>query len=42
MAYTLAELQSDIRSYTEVGDNVLTDAILSRIIGNAKTELLEQ
>ena len=39
MAYTLAELQSDIRSYTEVGDNVLTDAILSRIIGNAENRI---
>ena len=35
MAYTLANLQSDIRGYTEVSDTVLTDAILERIIKNA-------
>ena len=28
MAYTLDNLRTDIRSYTEVGSNVLTDAIL--------------
>jgi len=28
MAYTLANLYSDVRSYTEVGSSVLTDAIL--------------
>jgi len=36
MAYTLANLQSDIRSYTEVGSAVLTDAILNTIIKNAE------
>ena len=35
MAYTLANLQSDIRSYTEVGSSVLTDAILNTIIKNS-------
>jgi len=39
MAYTLANLQSDIRSYTEVGDNVLTDSILERIITNAENKI---
>ena len=32
MAYTLANLQSDIRSYTEVSNTVLTDNILGTII----------
>ena len=36
MAYTLANLQSDIRGYTEVSDTVLTDAVLERIIKNAE------
>ena len=39
MAYTLANLRSDIRSYTEVGDNVLTDSILERIITNAENKI---
>ena len=30
MAYTLANLRSDIRNYTEVSDTVLNDAILER------------
>ena len=34
MAYTLDNLRTDIRSYTEVGSNVLTDAILNTIIVN--------
>ena len=28
MAYTLDNLRTDVRSYTEVDSNVLTDAIL--------------
>ncbi len=36
MAYTLANLQSDIRSYTEVSSNVLTDAILETQIKNTE------
>jgi len=39
MAYTLANLQSDIRSYTEVAANVLTDAILNTIIKNAENDI---
>ena len=34
--YTLANLQTDIRNYTEVSDTVLTDAVLERIIKNAE------
>ena len=36
--YTLSALESDIRSYTEVGSNVLTGAILGRFIENAELE----
>ena len=31
MAYTLTNLQDDIRNYTEVGSNVLTDAVFRRL-----------
>jgi len=40
MAYTLANLQSDIRSYTEVGSSVLTDAILNTIIKNSENAII--
>ena len=36
MAYTLADLRTDIRGYTEVGINVFTDAVLKNIIINAR------
>ena len=38
--YTLAQLEADIRSYTEVGTSVLTGAILSRFIENAEYRML--
>ena len=34
--YTLSALEADVRSYTEVGSNVLTGAILGRFIENAE------
>jgi hypothetical protein len=40
MTYTLANLQSDIRSYTEVDSTVLTDAVLSTIIKNSENTIL--
>jgi len=40
MAYTLANLQTDIRGYTEVGDTVLTDAVLANMIKNAENAIL--
>ena len=40
MAYTLANLQSDIRGYTEVSDTVLTDAVLATQIKNAENAIL--
>jgi hypothetical protein len=36
MAYSLSNLQTDIRNYTEVGSTVLSDAVLERIIKNAE------
>ncbi len=40
MAYTLANLVSDIRNYTEVSSTVLNDAILNTIIKNAENGIL--
>jgi len=34
--YTLANLQTDIRNYTEVGSTVLSDSVLARLIKNAE------
>ncbi len=42
MAYTLAELQTDIRGYTEVDSNVFTDSVLSRIIKNAENKIYRE
>ena len=39
MAYTLANLQTDIRNYTEVDSNVLSDTVLSTIIKNAENRI---
>ena len=36
MAYTLTNLRDDIRNYTEVSSNVLTDAVLNTIIKISK------
>jgi len=38
-AYTLAQLETDIRNYTEVDSNVLTGAILGRFIENAEMRI---
>ena len=38
--YTLANLRTDIRGYTEVGDTVLTDAVLKNIIKNSENAIL--
>ena len=40
MIYTLANLRTDIRGYTEVGDTVLTDAVLKNIIKNSENAIL--
>jgi hypothetical protein len=42
MAYTLTNLQTDIRNYTEVGDNVFTDDILKPIIINAENKIYRE
>ena len=42
MAYTLANLQTDIKSYTEVGDNVFTNSILNTIIVNAENKIYRE
>jgi hypothetical protein len=39
MAYTLVNLQTDIRNYTEVDSNVLSDTVLSTIIKNAENKI---
>ena len=39
MAYTLTNLQTDIRNYTEVDDSVLTTAVINRIIENAENKI---
>ena len=39
MAYTLANLQDDIRNYTEVDDSVLSNTLLSTIIKNAENKI---
>ena len=48
MAYTLANLQTDIRNYTEVDNDsnrtpqVLTDSVLSTIIKNAENKIYRE
>jgi len=39
MAYTLTNLQDDIRNYTEVDSGVLSDTILNTIIKNAENRI---
>ena len=39
MAYTLTNLQDDIRNYTEVDSGVLSDSILNTIIKNAENRI---
>ena len=42
MAYTLSDLQTDIRNYTEVDSNVLSDSVLSRLIQNAESKIYRE
>ena len=42
MAYTYANLKTDLRSYTEVDDTVLTDAICSTITKNAENRIYRE
>ena len=42
MAYTLANLQDDIRNYTEVDDSVLSNTILTTIIKNVENQIYRE
>ena len=42
MAYTFANLKTDLRSYTEVDDTVLTDAICSTLTKNAENRIYRE
>ena len=39
MAYTLDNLRTDIRNYTEVSDTVLSDSVLANQIKNAENKI---
>ena len=41
MSFTLSTLRTSIRDYTEVGDTVLSDSILERIILNAESRIFK-
>jgi hypothetical protein len=42
MAYTLDNLRTDIRNYTEVDSSVLSDSILNRMIQNAEGKIYRE
>jgi len=42
MAYTLANLQDDIRNYTEVDSSVLSNSVLNTIIKNAENTIYRE
>ena len=42
MAYTLSNLQTDIRNYTEVDSTVLTDAVVNTFIVNAENKIYRE
>ena len=42
MAYTLTNLQDDIKSYKEVGDNVFTSSVLDTLIKNAENKIYRE
>jgi len=42
MAYTLTNLQDDIRSYTEVDDSVLTTGVLNTMIKNSENKIYRE
>ena len=42
MAYTLANLRTDIRNYTEADSTVLTDAVLNTIVRNAENKIYRE
>ena len=42
MAYTLANLQTDLRNFTEVDSTVLSDSVLSTFIKNAENKIYRE
>jgi hypothetical protein len=42
MAYTLDNLRTDIRNYTEVSSNVLSDSVLGTIIVNSENKIYRE
>ena len=42
MAYTLANLQTDLRNYTEVDSTVLSDSVISTFIKNAENKIYRE
>ena len=42
MAYTLANLQTDIRNYTEVDSTVLSDPVVATLIKNAENKIYRE
>ena len=42
MAYTLANLQDDIRNYTEVDSDVLSTSVLDTIIKNTENKIYRE
>ena len=42
MAYTLANLQTDLRNYTEVDSTVLSDAVIATFIKNAENKIYRE
>ena len=42
MAYTLTNLQDDIRNYTEVDSGVLSSTVLNTIIKNAENRIYRE
>jgi len=42
MAYTLANLQDDVRNYTEVDDSVLSNSVLDTIIKNTENKIYRE
>ena len=42
MAYTLANLQTDIRNYTEVDSTVLSDSVIATFIRNAENKIYRE
>ena len=39
MAYTYSDLKTDIRNYTEVDSNVLSDSILTSLVKKAENKV---